>query len=294
MAEDLKKEIEGLRPRHQNGDSALPVALVGREKSSFDIFHVLQELKLARPLTPTEEEKLKEEKLKTKPKNPEEKSDKKSLNRIKDKDSGKSYVVDNKPSIIISVTGDAQDLPEDHDLTLGVDSLINFFQKNQKDKANALQEWVILDRESACRAFLHNFVLNDETLEKAWIKEGFGEKKEANKCMKISYLLQKRIRELSDEFKDDLKFRKKLFEYPSVRDVMLDVTKTINDAVEFVTTQFGLDKGVGCEPNACGKRMSKKRCVNTVLYNFISTTALMRFLFPSVDRQSSSKHHLML
>ena len=252
MAEDLKKEIEGLRPRHQNGDPALPVALVGREKSSFDIFHVLQELKLARPLTPTEEEKLK-----TKPKNPEEKSDKKSLNRIKDKDSGKSYVVDNKPSIIISVTGDAPDLPEDHDLTLGVDNLINFFQENQKDKANALQKWVILGRESACRAFLHNFVHNDESLEKAW-KEGFGEKPD-NKCLKISYLLQKRIRELSDEFKDDLKFRKKLFEYPSVRDVMLDVTKTIKDAVEFVTTQLKFDKGVDCEPSACGKRMSKAR-----------------------------------
>jgi hypothetical protein len=291
MAEDLKKEIEGLK--------SLPVALVGREKSSFDIFHVLQELKLARPLTPTEEEKLKEEKLKTKPKNPEEKSDKKSLNRIKDKDSGKVYVVDNKPSIIISITGDAQDLPEDHDLTLGVDNLISFFER-EKQK-NTLLECLALNRESACRALLYNVVLNgvedafEEAFEEASKEEAsneeeaskggkkpieddsFGQELATNKCLKISYLLQKRIKELSTKFADVPNF-KEMFACPSVKDVVLDVTKAVdklmsdekkwdgknkkfkNDFLELPDLgPDGVARNLHREPNACGKRLSKAR-----------------------------------
>ena len=48
----------------------------------------------------------------------------KPVNLVKDKNSGKRYIVDPLPSVIISITGDAQDMPDDHEFLECVEKLI--------------------------------------------------------------------------------------------------------------------------------------------------------------------------
>jgi hypothetical protein len=200
-------------PSVKNGGESfqLPVALVGSSSRnmSLDIFSVLKDLKLAEPIDPP----LKEPHDKSKPKDTEKV---KPPNQFKDKESGKTYLVHNRPSVIISITGDAQDLPDDHELNEGLNDLLEFF-KNDKDKDDKDKE-LKLSREDATRAILSNFSAKFQC-------EGG-----RSKCLETSHRLKLRIESLRKNFSESSQFIKDNFQFPSFRDMILNVTEDKDEA----------------------------------------------------------------
>ena len=255
----LKQEIESLG-KADDGHPLLPVALVGsetKEMHSLDIFTVLCDLHLARPADQSDGEPQAYVNSKSKGERDAGQKDKrKPPNQIKDKESGKVYVMKNRPSVIISTTGDAQDLPDDDELTRGVDDLMSFCGNEQQ----GLEKWVKLSREAASRAILSNFMLKQDAIDK------------------ISFLLRERIKALNELFKEKKEENEnfqKNFEYPSVRDMMLNVEKPIDqqfkslkDGFDFLNKTHTNKKGTSgdlsnsdsqVEPVASAKRLSKAR-----------------------------------
>jgi hypothetical protein len=277
----LKQEIESLR-KADDGHPLLPVALVGseaKEMYSFDIFTVLCDLHLARPADQSDGEPQAYVKSKSKGERDAGQKDKrKPPNQIKDKESGKVYVMKNRPSVIISITGDAQDLPDDDELTRGVDDLMSFCPNEQ-----GFEEWAKLSREAASRAILSNFMLSQDAIDeklKAFAESSNDRLKRTDgmKCLQISFLLQERIKALNELFKEKKEENEnfqKNFEYPSVRDMMLNVEKPIDqqfkslkDDFDFLKKKNTNKKGTSgefsnsnskVEPVASGKRLSKAR-----------------------------------
>jgi hypothetical protein len=197
----------------------LPVALVGSSSSrnrSLDIFSVLSDLKLATEhIEPAE----KEPRDKSKPKDTEKV---KPPNQFKDKESSKTYVVNNRPSVIISITGDAQDLPEDHELHDGIEELLQFCHNIPESTDKLHSCFRLMSREDANRAILLNHMSN--------MKFEGG----PSKCIQISRLLRKRIEDLKETFveKNGDKNRELLiknFKYPSFRDKILSLNAKIGD-----------------------------------------------------------------
>jgi hypothetical protein len=254
-----------------------PVAFVGSDVDKLHIFNVLTELKLARRIGPIPDHGSKEYK--------EAKAkDKEGLNpnRIKDKATKSVYEVDDMPSVIISITGDAADLPEDHELEEAVASLTVFCR--DKKRENKLKTFV-LSSEVAHRAILANYVYREEQITKNYIDleehkaklESFKEVK----SMLISYLLEIRIRELesrindvNDEMRPKIRLLSKCFKYASVRDVLLDISKKLEENVsrlwsgdfdfselkEEAQPNSASDRQVYIpEPISSGKRLSKSR-----------------------------------
>ena len=110
----------------QSKNPDLSVALVGENKDFVDLFYVLKQLKLAENFQDevskdTGAAKQDKDK-KLKPANP---------NMVKDKKTGQKYLVDPMPSVIISVTGDAQDMPEDHEFIASVDDLMKYMGESR-------------------------------------------------------------------------------------------------------------------------------------------------------------------
>ncbi len=194
-------------------------------------------------------------------------------NQIKDEENGVVYEVDNKPSVIISITGDAYDLPEDRELEEAVTSLMTFCSKLECSS-------FLLSVEAAHRAILANYVFREEQIKKAY--DELSENQKSNfkeiadrKTMRISHLLQIRIRELAENYNTGA--ASKLFKYPSARDVLLDITKTFLNLDDDKNTLSMLAKVFNLpavktdfnkefklpesepEPISCGKRLSKSR-----------------------------------
>jgi hypothetical protein len=174
-----------------------PVAFVGSDVDKLHIFNVLTELKLARLIGPIPDHGSKEYK-EAKAKDKEGPNP----NLFKDKATKSVYEVDNRPSVIISITGDAADLPEDHELEEAVTSLVDFCQKEKLNK-------FVLSSEAAHRAILANYVYREEQITKNYIDlEEHKAKLESFKkvkSMQISYLLEIRIRELGGAKRKDVK-----------------------------------------------------------------------------------------
>ena len=255
-AQRLKQEIEGLGNR--DGGLPLPVALVGsetKEMHSLDIFNVLCDLHLARPADKPDGEP--EAHVKSKSKG--QKDERNPPNQIKDKESGKVYVMDNRPSVIISITGDAQDLPDDDELTRGVDDLVTFCRDEQ-----GLQDWVKLSRENASRAILSNFLLKNDAIDsalRAFAQSSSDQLKrtDGKKCLQISFLLQERIKALNKGHTNNA-YVNTNFAYPSFRDMLLNIEKTIDDQLKSLNSfDFPNSFNSKSEPIACGKRLSKAR-----------------------------------
>lgn len=267
----LKQEIESLG-KADEGHPLLPVALVGsetKEMHSLDIFTVLCDLHLARPADQTDGAPEAYVKSKSKGERDAGQKDKrKPPNQVKDKESGKVYLMKNRPSVIISITGDAQDLPDDDELTRGVDDLMSFCRNEQ-----GLEEWVKLSREAASRAILSNFMLKQDAIDKkldAFAQSLNDRLKRTNgmKCLQISFLLQERMKALNEQFKEEKEENENVkinFAYPSVRDMMLNVEKPIDQQLKSLKDGFdflnlkGTRGDLKVEPVACGKRLSKAR-----------------------------------
>jgi hypothetical protein len=209
-------------------EKGYPVAFIGSDVDKLKIFNVLTELKLARRIGPIPTRGSKEEE--------EAKAqDKDGLNphQIKDEATGCVYEVDNRPSVIISITGDAYDLPEDHELEEAVTLLTAFCREK---KLNSF----VLSREAAHRAILANYVYREEHITENYIDvvEEHKAKLESLKKFKsmlISYLLEIRIQELENRFKvqDEIsQLLSECFKYVSVRDVLLNITKKLEDNVD--------------------------------------------------------------
>jgi hypothetical protein len=249
-------------------EKGYPVAFIGSDVDKLKIFNVLTELKLARLLGPIpDQEGL----------NP---------NLFEDKATKCVYEVDNRPSVIISITGDAYDLPEDHELEEAVTLLTKVCCENKLT--------FVLSSEAAHRAILANYVYGEEQITKNYITvEEHKAKLESLKKVKsmlISYLLKIRIQELEnrikvhDEISPKIQLLSKCFKYVSVRDVLLNITKKLEENVyrlfsdDFnfpelkVATQpksfFGLDSDDDDdldsdiyipEPILSSKRLSKSR-----------------------------------
>ncbi len=256
-------------------EKGYPVAFVGSDVDDnyekLHIFKVLEELKLARRIGPIPDRGSKEEKeAKAKDK------DGLKTNLFQDKKGTKSvYEVDDRPSVIISITGDAADLPEDHELEEAVASLTGFCGTETLNK-------FVLSSEAAHRAILANYVYREDQIKKNYIDvEEHKAKLESFtkvKCMQISYLLEIRIQELggsrqgvTEEIKPKIQLLSKCFKYASVRDVLLDITKKLEDNVsrlwsgdfnfpELKETKSA-SNGEDCntEPISSGKRLSKSR-----------------------------------
>ena len=227
-------------------DRPFPVALVGssqKRHQSLDIFKVLAELDLAQ-LVPRPE--LDQPKTKDK-----EKDKSKHPNQFKDKESGETYIIASRPSVIISITGDAGDLPDDDDLAHGVEDFLKFCKEDQD-----LHACFKLSREDAYSAFLANNIYKDDDINKEVTEvlkddqSDFHRLKQqsdadyankylrlpnltsGSKCLQISLLLQMRIHQLKSAFKDKESDNFKNFEYhfrfPSVRDMLLNVKEGID------------------------------------------------------------------
>ena len=162
----------------------------------------------------------------------------KPVNMIIDKNSGLKYLVDPLPSVVISITGDAQDMPEDDDFIAAVEDLV------EKVKGGSLE----LNREAASRAISNMTAYGKNSIEKAaevvivdkeqpQVKAFLEREKAAGSrssmCMQISLLLQLRMQKL-EAMKDSPCTDSKQMTYtlgvifkddPSVRDVMLNVFK---------------------------------------------------------------------
>jgi hypothetical protein len=191
-------------------------------------------------------------------------------NQIKDEENGVVYQVDNRPSVIISITGDALDLPEDRELEEAVTSLTKVCREKE------LQTFV-LSSEVAHRAILANYVYREDQITKNYInveehKAKLESLKEV-KSMLISYLLEIRIQELEnrikvqDEISPKIQLLSKCFKYASVRDVLLDISKKLEENVSRLWSLFNLpvpklDKQLNLpqsEPVSSVKRLSKNR-----------------------------------
>jgi hypothetical protein len=253
-----------------------PVAFVGSDEKKLKIFNVLTELKLAHRVGPIPARGSKEEK--------EAKAKAKEgiqTNLFKDEETDSVYEVAVKPSAIISITGDAVDLPEDHELEKAVAFLTSVCPQQEQQELNKFE----LNSEAAHRAILANYVCREDQIKKIYDSD---EHKELDielppehaqfKSMQISYLLGIRIRKLRQnanaEIKDKIESLSKCFKYPSVRDVLLDVTKPLEKIIQKLWSgdfDFSELKGVTepnsasnrevyiAEPISCGKRLSKNR-----------------------------------
>jgi hypothetical protein len=251
-----------------------PVAFVGSDVDKLHIFKVLTELKLARLIGPIPDHGSKEYK-------DAKAKDKEGLNPnlFKDKATKSVYEVDNRPSVIISITGDAADLPEDHELEEAVTSLTLFCREKEF-------ETFVLSSEAAHRAILANYVYREEQITKNYIN--LEEHKKKDKSMLISYLLEIRIQELEDriivkgeirpkiqdEISPKIQLLSKCFKYASVRDVLLDISKKLEENVSrLLSGDFDFPElKVAAQPNSAsdrkvyisepissGKRLSKSR-----------------------------------
>jgi hypothetical protein len=247
-----------------------PVAFVGSDKEKLKIFNVLTELNLARLVGPIPARGSKEEKeAKAKAK------DGIQTNLFKDEATNNVYVVADKPSAIISITGDAVDLPEDHELEEAVASLTNICRQQNLNK-------FVLSSEAAHRAILANYVCREDQIKKIYDSDEHKELKvelrledTQFKSMQIAHLLVIRIRKLCQNanagIKENIDSLSKCFKYPSVRDVLLDVTKPLEEIIKKLWSDdfdFLELKGLTAsnsasnrevEPISCGKRLSKSR-----------------------------------
>jgi hypothetical protein len=163
----------------------------------------------------------------------------KDPNQFKDKESGERYIVGNRPSVIISITGDAADLPEDEHLARGVEDFLEFCKREQ-----GLHACFKLSREDAYSAFLSNNMCRDNEINEEVLKfsgaqsdaDYVNKYKSGSKCLQISLLLQKRVIELNSSFKDKNSEHFKNFEYhfrfPSVRDMLLNVKASIDKQLD--------------------------------------------------------------
>ena len=197
-------------------EKGYPVAFVGSDVDKLHIFNVLEELKIARRIGLI----------------PDQDKDEIKPNLFKDKATKSVYEVKDKPSVVISITGDAYDLPEDHELEEAVAFLTDFCRKEQRNN-------FVLSREAAHRAILANYVYREDHIKKNYIHvEEHKAKLESFtrvKCMQIAYLLEIRIQELggasTEEIKPKIQLLSNCFKYASVRDVLLDITKKLEDNV---------------------------------------------------------------
>lgn len=248
-----------------------PVAFVGSDVDKLKIFNVLTELKLARRVGPIPDRGSKEEKeAKAKAKD----KDGIQPNLFKDEATNYVYEVADKPSAIISITGDAADMPEDHELEEAVASLTKICRQ-EKEKLNKF----VLSSEAAHRAILANYVYREDQIKKNYASDEHKELREVLerftkvKSMQISHLLGIRIRELGENanagIKEKIDSLSKCFKYASVRDVLLDITKTLEENIKSLWSgdfDFPELKVVTesnstyiPEPISCGKRLSKSR-----------------------------------
>jgi hypothetical protein len=171
------KEIDtgvGVKDDIVRQNPQLSVVLVGKPLSgdgtfkSLNIFQALKDLNLARlrervPVS-TDDGKSKgaaaDAPVAAKKKDKGEKI--KPINLVKDKESGLKYLVDPLPSVIISITGDAQDMPEDDDFIKAADDLVESVKKTLTTSGEGLK----LDRVAASRAI---------SMMTAWKKEDIKE-----------------------------------------------------------------------------------------------------------------------
>ncbi len=238
-----------------------PVAFVGSVEDKLKIFNVLTELKLARRIRPIPDHDSKEyEEAKDK--------DQEGLNPnlFKDKATNYVYEVRNKPSVIISITGDAADLPEDQELNQGVKNLMGFCIKFDKD------DKFPFCAEDARRALLLNYIHRKADIEKllrAMKKEGsisvLSSAATDSKILQISYLLQVRIEDLDVNKRFEEKYSKH-FKYPSVRDMLLNVNEDVYKQLTLLDNHFNFARqkeegGRDIEPIASVKRLPKSRRV---------------------------------
>jgi hypothetical protein len=284
MAGKTGQEVqEEIRKAAQSKNPDLSVAFVGEETDFVDVFHVLKQLKLAENF---HDEASKDAGAAKKDKDKELKKDKdKELktanpNVVKDKKTGQKYLVDPLPSVIISVTGDAQDMPEDHEFIASVDDLMKFMEEN----GGVLK----LNREAASRA-ISMMTANkkekiQEKIDELVVKMGTAVEVQARRakataaksstsmCMQISLLIQERIRELQsnqdpkytkfqDSKKHDHTFSDAFRDYPSARDVMLNVVEGIDKQFDSLKTYCFTadDRKERDDPVVTGKRLSKAR-----------------------------------
>jgi hypothetical protein len=275
--EVVKEAIEKAAAQSgQSQDDRLSVALVGnsneRERVQ-NIFHVLKELKLAKAF---EEERI----LVTlddgngkdtgsagavaavafKDKHHE---NSKPVNPVKvHKKSGQKYLVELPPSVIISITGDAQDMLGDGEFFECVDDVVAQL-KTLKDEGRVTLE---LNREAASRAI---FVITANSREAIRTKAGKAGGGELKLPLQISKLLRERMEELDamknetfevseDSNKKTYKLGDAFKNFPSVRDIMLDVFKDKNDQFKRLT-ELQFNASDDKNPVIPSKRLHKSR-----------------------------------
>jgi len=244
----------------QSKNPDLSVALVGENKDFVDLFYVLKQLKLAENFQDevskdTGAAKQDKDK-KLKPANP---------NMVKDKKTGQKYLVDPMPSVIISVTGDAQDMPEDHEFIASVDDLMKYMGESRGIFK--------LNREAASRAISMMTANKKEKIQQKIDELGdrATDAKSSSMCLQISLLIQERIRALESKYNKDATFKDSdncyhtfsdaFRDYPSARDVMLNVVedkdKQIGSLKNYCFTAD--DEEAKGKPVVTGKRLSKAR-----------------------------------
>ena len=271
--EVVKKAIEEAQSDKSQGDR-LSVALVGnsneRERVE-NIFQVLKELKLAKTF---EEERihvtLDDGNGKTTTgsvgagaavaSKDKHHDNSKPVNPVKvHKKSGQKYLVELPPSVIISITGDAQDMLGDGEFFECVDDVVAQLKKLKVEGHVTLE----LNREAASRAV---FVMTANPREAIKKKAGGGELKLP---LQISKLLQERMKELdkmkNNEFEVSEDSNKKTYklgdafkDFASVRDIMLDVFKDINDQFKRLT-ELQFNASDDKKPVIPTKRLQKSR-----------------------------------
>jgi len=194
----LKDKIES-----ELGQDRSRVAIVGETDDFVDMFHVLGEtgVKLAQPFGASNNPAV--------PKDSEEALGKaEPLNVVKDKKTGRKYVVDPMPSVVISITGDAQNMPEDQQLIEAVDVLLGKDEGVKDDPERAFK----LEREDAMRAIAHMAAYGNDRVKQAldalkadhqqkwqkvkdksrWLQVDEG----TSLCMRVAMLLQARLDDL--------------------------------------------------------------------------------------------------
>jgi hypothetical protein len=157
--EKLKKEIDD---QSQSQGRQLSVALVGSKRDfgkSVNIFHVLEKLNLASPCVPSDDGKSQDAAAVPAGAAKDQGKKVETVNLVEDKESGLKYLVDPLPSVIISITGDAQDMPEDDEFVEAVDYLV----KNLRDSGGKL----ILNRVAASRAISMMTAYKDHEIKEA-------------------------------------------------------------------------------------------------------------------------------
>lgn len=275
MAQSLTGNAVELQDKFRKVYPDNPVAFVGSDVEKLKIFNVLTELKLASRVGPIPDRGSKEEKeAKAKAK------DGLQTNLFKDEATNSVYEVADQPSAIISITGDAVDLPEDHELENAVASLTKFCRERTLNK-------FVLSSEAAHRAILANYVYREGQIKEIYdshehkeLKLKLGLEDAKFKSMQISHLLGIRIQILNQYANDqnangwmkkNIGSLSKCFKYPSVRDVLLDITKTWMDSFKkLLSSDFDFPELQGAtepnsasnrevEPISCGKRLSKSR-----------------------------------